>query len=390
MNGIIKTFFCLALVASILLYPCLLFSDIRPGDRAPFLNISSWLKNGPVKIEQPAGVKSELIYVLEFWATRSETSVRMIPHLNYLEKKFSPMGVRIIAVSRDEKEALRDFLKKHRINYSVGVDYKGATTETYLGIDSVPVVFLIRGKDRAVLWRGDVVDLERVLEKYLSGEFDIEDQKKISALKKDLRLAAQSGDIKLAEKISDEILDVDPREASAIKWRLLMYEARNQNKKALKFVNERIEKDSNNKDLYFLKLKFMTLNHEKTARLKKVVRQIIKRFSANPSVMNSLSEFLLCNMPFPHSFPREALSAALTAVDSLNGKSSRLTHARYYSTLARAYYNTGATEKAVEYQHKAGGYLKESPKKLKNSEQILEFYEATMALRKSLLRNKTQ
>src|SRR3954468_19047963 len=101
---------------------------LKPGDPAPPLRVSKWLKGGPIpKLEKGK------IYVMEFWATWCGPCVQGMPHLSELAKKYEGKvvisGILVMEQAQTETpdayaKIATDFLQKHpgRITYRVGTD----------------------------------------------------------------------------------------------------------------------------------------------------------------------------------------------------------------------------------------------------------------------------
>lgn len=365
-----------------------LSAELEPGQIAPELKVGSWLKNGPIKIQQPKDIQIELIYVIEFWGTWSAESAEFIPHLNYLQKKYRDKGLIIVGISREKEKVVSDFLKKRKdIDYSIGVDYMGQTSSAYLELDPLPRIFIVKGEDRKVLWEGEIVDLEQTLEKIFNGEFELEKQKEISALRKNMELALRSNSDKVVEGISDKILDIDPRNSFAIRGRLFIYERSNHLDDALSFINKMIKKDPDSDKLYFIKMGLMERTNQPAKKIHAFLFKFQKHFIDQPEVMNNLAMAVMENMPFGYAYLDIALSAAQKAVEGISGKNTYETKAAYHATLARAYYSIGLLEKALNEQQKACDFLKGLDGE-KNARRILEYYVKAIELK--MLNGKNQ
>ncbi len=130
------------------------------------------LDGRPVGLENSRGE----IVVLNFWATWCKPGLEEMPALSRLHRTFSGRGVRVIAVSADERgseEAVRDFVEERRFPFSI---WLGATTDSMESFGLKPVlpgtVVLDReGKVRARFdGRFDEDALEAAIERALRGE----------------------------------------------------------------------------------------------------------------------------------------------------------------------------------------------------------------------------
>ncbi len=91
------------------------------GDPAPPLQISEWVKGGPVKL---ADGKGKTIYVIEFWATWCPPCRASIPHLTELQKKFKDKGVVFVGISNEKLATVKKFVKQmgDKMDYVVAID----------------------------------------------------------------------------------------------------------------------------------------------------------------------------------------------------------------------------------------------------------------------------
>src|SRR4051812_31324782 len=72
---------------------------LKPGDPAPPLRVSKWLKGGPIpKLEKGK------VYVMEFWATWCGPCVAGMPHVTKLQKKYADRGVVVIGMNVGEHD----------------------------------------------------------------------------------------------------------------------------------------------------------------------------------------------------------------------------------------------------------------------------------------------
>jgi hypothetical protein len=86
------------------------------------------------------------------------------------------------------------------------------------------------------------------------------------------------------------------------------------------------------------------------------------------------------NMPFGYSYPDIALSSAQKAVAAISSKDTYETKAVYHATLARAYYNIGLLEKALNEQQQACDLMKNLSGE-ENAKRILEYYVKAIELK---------
>jgi thiol:disulfide interchange protein DsbD len=92
-----------------------------------------------------AGLRGQVV-VVNFWATWCQPCVKEIPGFNKLHKDFAARGVAVVGIAMDDDGAAEvpPFLKKHPMDYAVGLG-NDALTKQY-GLDELPVTLVF---DRA-------------------------------------------------------------------------------------------------------------------------------------------------------------------------------------------------------------------------------------------------
>jgi len=131
------------------------------GDRAPTLEIDSWVKGQPVASFSHGGVT-----VVEFWATWCGACLQSIPHLDNLQVTYGDQLV-VIGVTADHEEPLeqiRRFVDEmgERMNYRVAHDAGGRSYAQYMGgmnLEVIPTAFLVDRSGRLV-WVGHPSELD--------------------------------------------------------------------------------------------------------------------------------------------------------------------------------------------------------------------------------------
>ena len=82
------------------------------------------------------------VVVVNFWATWCVPCIQEIPSFNKLHKDFAAQGVAVLGISMDEEGAARvqPFLKKHPMDYPVGLG--GETLNQQYNLDLLPVTLV--------------------------------------------------------------------------------------------------------------------------------------------------------------------------------------------------------------------------------------------------------
>jgi peroxiredoxin len=86
------------------------------------------------------------VVLINFWAAWCTPCAEEIPKLVALQDKYRAQGFQVIGISMEDRDsALRDFYRKHRMNYPVAAG-SAKIAEAYGGILGLPTTFLI-GRD---------------------------------------------------------------------------------------------------------------------------------------------------------------------------------------------------------------------------------------------------
>jgi thiol-disulfide isomerase/thioredoxin len=168
------------------------------GEPAPALNVSEWLKGGPVEIKPGTNV-----YVVEIWNSSSAGCRAAITNLNAIQQRYGDKGVVLVAVSDEGVDKLKPFMKGEgtNIQYTVAADNKRYTSLTYMNPVMrrvIPYTFVV-GTNGDLLWHGTPFQgLEHTLFLVTSKAFDEEAAKQADLathqLEQYLLLAHQGGD----------------------------------------------------------------------------------------------------------------------------------------------------------------------------------------------------
>lgn len=360
-------------------------AGLKPGNKAPELDVSKWLKNGPVQLEKPQNVSHDIYYAIVFWGTWSPLSVEFFPQFSYFQEKYEKNGLMLVAISKEKEQQVIDFLDKQKnINFSVGVDNGGKTFVGYLDSATIlPKVFIVDAKQK-ILWTGDLFDFESVMDSIVSGRFDLDDQKKITILRKELQNAIQMCVDTSICSIAEKIFAIDPRNNMAFRSCLFYYEKNNKYPDAITFMDERIKKDPEYTMLYFTKLELMVRGRvSKPEDYNKWVEAIITKYEKNPDVLNDVAWFAMESIPFGYINPEIPFKAAEKTLALIDSKTEKRKVSLYNSTYARACYVAGLMDKAVTYQGLACKDLTEDPKEAAKAAILLDFYKKAAALNKS-------
>ncbi|MEN8155249.1 MAG: TlpA disulfide reductase family protein [Acidobacteriota bacterium] len=208
-------------------------SPLQMGDIAKPLS-GVWLRGNPVDLTKPDG---KMINVIELWETGCSYCLEAIPVLNKMQKKYK--NVRIIGVSEEPEEQVRDFLKDTNLEYSILCADKNVI-ESYFGVDyGVPQVLII-DKKGIISWSGHPKHrFESVLKKIIKGTYDIKNEQKILKKENELNgLFQQISDEKNILKKVEELISLDPLFFDYYIYKLEMLEKMDDPDKLMKFHNK--------------------------------------------------------------------------------------------------------------------------------------------------------
>ena len=200
--------------------PCLGLAGLV-GEPAPPLNVSQWLKGGPMDIAPGTN-----IYVLEIWETHRTASRASITNLNEIQRAFKDKGVVVLTVSDEPADQIKTFVEQEgtNIEFAVAGDNKRHTSLAYMKpIDErvIPFVFIV-GTNGDLFWHGppEKRAVETVLRLMISGQYDENHAKDLDLahhqMNQYLMLAGQgsdrtgpSGRVLLAARTNDVVLLCD-------------------------------------------------------------------------------------------------------------------------------------------------------------------------------------
>ena len=147
--------------------------ELKIGDPAPGLSIGEWVKGDETSL------KKGTTYIIDFWATWCTPCRKSIPHLTGLKKLYSDTELRIIAVTKEEPEVVKPFVRKQgrRMGYTVCIDRKSATERAWIRAAGLPVAYptvFIVGPEGLVQWVGHPADedFDEILELVMAGRYN--------------------------------------------------------------------------------------------------------------------------------------------------------------------------------------------------------------------------
>lgn len=164
------------------------------GSPAAPLEISEWIKGGPVSLADGRG---KTVYVVEFWATWCPPCRTSIPHLTELQKKFKSKNVVVIGISDETTAKVKPFVEKmgDQMDYVVALDNQRKTSQGYMAAfqqNGIPHAFIVDQQGR-VVWHGHpMAGLDEAVDQVVQGKFDMEKAKKAAQIERNLQQYLQS------------------------------------------------------------------------------------------------------------------------------------------------------------------------------------------------------
>ncbi|TWT67205.1 peroxiredoxin family protein [Allorhodopirellula solitaria] len=159
---------------------------LKPGSKAPDIDISNWWSDGDGNLEHTTKFQPGSVYVIEFWATWCGPCLVAMPHLSEIQDEYADRNVQIISVSDEPSETVQEFLQKTVLgrddqtyeeltsNYCLTSDPDGSVSKDYLMAarqSSIPCAFIV-GKTGNVEWIGNPMKLAKPLKAIVDGNWD--------------------------------------------------------------------------------------------------------------------------------------------------------------------------------------------------------------------------
>jgi len=318
--------------------------DLSVGDPAPKIEVKEFVKGEPV-----TELEKGKTYVVEFWATWCGPCRTSIPHLTELQKKRKDVTFIGVSVWEQDPKGVKPFVAEmgDKMDYRVAVDAvpeggspdEGTMAKTWMKAahqNGIPSAFIVNDKG-VVAWIGHPMQMDAPLEKITAGSWElaaataefkqsIARQVKLDELRSKLQKAAQSGDPQALLKAIDEAIaddsDLEPM-LGFQKFQMLKNKAGDRDK-ALEYG-------------------------------KRLPGGVLK---GNGDGLNKLA-WLIVDPDAGKSDERMvkvALTAAKRADELTDGKNPPIC-----DTLAKAYFDSGDTAKALETQERAMKMAKGTP-----------------------------
>lgn len=303
---------------------------LRLGDEAPPLRIAKWVKGDPIEKFEPGKV-----YLIEFWTSWCTPCHETFPLLNEIARKHPEVEVIGISFTDAKGESIDKVLPfveqaGDSIAFSVAFDDDRKTILSYLeasGEKDIPSAYIINQNSR-VVWMGHPMEgMDEAVDEILAGRYDlnaaiIAAQRRADLLRRAkpyedrLKEAYQKGDVRTAFELTDQLVKMDPQRFgtyAATKFTMLL--------KGVK-------------------------NYPEAYRYTQWL--LADPFKDNPQALHRMAWTILDDPGVEQRDFDMALKLARRANELLKAKDPDI-----MDTLARAYFEKGDVERAIEWQERA-------------------------------------
>lgn len=110
------------------------------GKKAPDITLTG-LDGHKVKLSSLKGK----VVMIDFWATWCPPCRKGLPITNKMHSKFASKGLKVFAVSNEDKKTVADFVKANKYTFPTFLDLNNAAGHTY-GIQAIPTLVIVDAK----------------------------------------------------------------------------------------------------------------------------------------------------------------------------------------------------------------------------------------------------
>ncbi|UDQ97353.1 redoxin family protein [Lentisphaerota bacterium WC36G] len=289
---------------------------------------------------------------LIFWATWSPTCRQVFSVLEDLNSLYSD-DVLFLLISREAIDKVERFDSIAKLNIPFIIDDQSRTTLDYMGYDqNYPTVFLIEDNNE-ILWRGDLVDFERVIKNLKADDFDAEKETLLANYQHRLRENIRKGDLNGILSLSQKMFEIDQNSKVACRAILYAFNLITEKQLAIDFVARLIKEYPKSSALRLLLTDISIRQNVSHEKLFTLTKNNIDKFSDNYQFHSDLFWLIFNNFNFANR-PLDILALCnQKAYLNINNITNKQLKANTLTSQARLLYLTGKIQKALELQQKA-------------------------------------
>lgn len=313
----------------------------KTSGEAPGLDIEEWIKGEEVTLQ--AG----RTYIVFFWKMNDQLSRMAFDPLTELQELRGDEGLTVIAITNDEIDDVRRFVRSHdkEMGFTVAIDRRDSTQRAWkAAIDSQEDVtgmsFVVDKKGTIQIFGHPMAaEYEEYLVRIIRGRFDATLEVEAEPRLKAARGARKTKTWRMAFRHYDEVIDLDPQvfaETALERFEMMLVDMEDR-QEAYKYAREKL---------------------------------MGEHFTEDPGALAMLAEKIATDP----KIPREArdLDVALDVAKAMMQlKSDRDPEA--CATMALVRYHRGELEEAVRLQKRA--YFMARPKRKPDFKRVLEAYQ---------------
>ena len=346
------------------------------GATVPELS-GAWSKGTPVSL---AAQRGKNVVVFYFWSVNQGALVD-IPRFAATVRSFQGKPVVFVGVGCDRVQRVTGFFRVRELPIPILIDDRFTTRRRFLPADYRLPAAAIVDKEGRLVWRGASAAVPSVLNRILSGSFDLKEHIRRQKFAEKVRAALAKSHFEEALELIGEELKLHPANVELVALQATIW-ARGLKKpdQALKAVDEALRHAP--KEIAFLELKMKLLYgmHDESG-LKRFYTELCRTLADKPLV---LARFAAVEMGRPVVDQRpEYYCMLLTAAHESKSFKDDREHGVVELTYSRMLLMCGRPDLAIKAAKRAIELLAKAPE-LKEAEAMLAFYRRIDAAAKSL------
>ena len=320
----------------------------------------------------PSPAEKNTLRVLTFIHTYDRNSPATLRMILTLEKLY-PNRIRQTVITPDpESDALKllPYFKQSKTAFAV--DSSRRLTMQYMaGSLLYPKSFVIDSRGH-IIWCGETVDLNEMLQEFFAGTFDRSAAEKICPLLNELQTLLRESSERRMKQLTDKIFAISPAHAGALRMRLFALENSNRIPQAWELLKQCIKSAPGKARIYFTALDFMS----RFTYFQSAMTGLLKDFDRNikdPDARCMMAWELLKRFQYNLT----SLEYANTLLGSTPPAQAALRPA-WFAARARVAYLAGDLPKAIAFQKQA------APANARGKDPVLEYFTGAEKLKKRL------